>query len=454
VARLAEDRFRIFVSHKHEDHALAVAVQQALEGISPKIECFVSGVSIAAGADWNREIKSSLAQSHLLILLFTRPTASWDWCLFETGLFARSDVDDISAVICLFDPQESSPSPLTNLQGVPAQRDAVERFLGDLCRATWRVSDDWRLGALVPRVRENQLARAAAKIVHAFPERAATDVSHYPCHRVVLDLRHLDAVDGGIPDEARVVVGPGATTDFTLALFNLAEASTEVTWGQLIDAVDGRTAVWRMQLDRRFAAALNKALFTPITGTFRAWSQGRRQQRVLKPILYRIVWTADGIPGTGRVGRRGRPAEVTLLLDSLPMPTRVGGSEMHLVRINARFQTEVFDEFAGTVHARAREGIAVLDDIREALELVYDEANAYGIFEVGELRRVYGEDYDRLGLDEMGHRWLTTLQDLQAAIDERDLDGVEARLGELRRLNRTFSRLSTERLLHTFDADG
>ena len=90
MARLAEDRFRIFVSHKHEDHALAVAVQQALEGISPKIECFVSGVSIAAGADWNHEIRSSLAQSHLLILLFTRPTATWDWCLFETGLFTRS----------------------------------------------------------------------------------------------------------------------------------------------------------------------------------------------------------------------------------------------------------------------------------------------------------------------------------------------------------------------------
>ena len=148
MARLAEDRFRIFVSHKHEDHALAVVVQQALEGISPKIECFVSGVSIAAGADWNHEIRASLAHSHLLILLFTRPTATWDWCLFETGLFTRHDTDDVSAVVCLSDPTETTPSPLANLQGIPARPDAVERFLGDLCRATWRVSDDWRLGAL------------------------------------------------------------------------------------------------------------------------------------------------------------------------------------------------------------------------------------------------------------------------------------------------------------------
>ena len=309
MARLAEDRFRIFVSHKHEDHALAVAVQQALEGISPKIECFVSGVNIAAGADWNREIRSSLAQSHLLILLFTRPTATWDWCLFETGLFTRHDAEEVSAVVCLFDPTETTPSPLANLQGIPARPDAVERFLGDLCRATWRVSDDWRLGALLPRVRQDQLADAAARIVDAFPDPAAAAESHHPCHRVVLDLRHVDSFDGGIPEAAKVVVGPGATTDYTLAMFNLGEMTSDVTWGQLVDAVDGRTAAWRTQLDRRFVAAVNRELFTPITGTFRAWSQGRRRQRILKPILYRILWASAPGPRaqTGSAGVAGPP---------------------------------------------------------------------------------------------------------------------------------------------------
>ena len=78
----------------------------------------------------------------MLVLLFTRPTASWDWCLFETGLFTCSDLDEISAVVCIYDPATSTPSPLANLQAVPAEVDAVERFLGELCRTTWRVSDD------------------------------------------------------------------------------------------------------------------------------------------------------------------------------------------------------------------------------------------------------------------------------------------------------------------------
>ena len=35
--------------------------------------------------------------------------------------------------------------------------------------------------------------------------------------------------------------------------------------------------------------ALTEELFTPISATLRAWNQGRRHQRVFKPVLYRIV---------------------------------------------------------------------------------------------------------------------------------------------------------------------
>ena len=445
MTRLPDDRFRIFVSHKHENHALAVAVQQALEGLSPKIECFVSGVNISAGADWNREIKNRLARSHMLILLFTRPTATWDWCLFETGLFTRTDLEEISAVVCLFDPTTTSPSPLASLQGVPADVDAVERFLSDLCLATWRVSDDWRLGALAPRVRPAQIARAARKIVTAFPDGPHSESAYHPCHRVVLDLRGIEPVDGGIPEAARVVEGPAATTEFTLSLFNLAAGRRALTWGDLLDSVDGRTAAWRSQLDRRFALALREELFTPITATLRAWNQGRRRQRNMKPVLYRIL-REPPLAGLAP-GEHGRPTEVILVLDPQPAPGRVGGAELSLVRINARFQAEVFDEFVGTVHARIREGLPALDEIRESLSLVYDEANTFGVFDDSELQRVYGEDYEAKGIRAMGQRWDATLQELYAAIDAEDLNAVESKLAELRDMNRSFSIHSTERYL-------
>ena len=82
---IGDDAFRVFISHKQEDHALAVEVKRAMEDLAPElIDCFVSGVDIVAGSDWRREIRSVLAESHLLVLLFTAPTKNWDWCRLST----------------------------------------------------------------------------------------------------------------------------------------------------------------------------------------------------------------------------------------------------------------------------------------------------------------------------------------------------------------------------------
>src|SRR5262249_525131 len=100
---IADDVFTVFISHKHADHALAVEVKKAMEGLSPgAIECFVSGIDITAGMDWRREIRGVLARSHLLVLLFTTPSNNWDWCLYETGLYTRFDRTEVVSVVCIF----------------------------------------------------------------------------------------------------------------------------------------------------------------------------------------------------------------------------------------------------------------------------------------------------------------------------------------------------------------
>ena len=324
---IANDVFTVFISHKHEDHALAVEVKNVMQGLNPElIDCFVSGVDITAGMDWRRQIRSVLAKSHLLVLLFTAPSKNWDWCLFETGLYTRFDQTEARSVVCLFSPGEASPSPLADLQGVPATDDKVRALLDLLCRRTWEISDDWRRGALAPEIAPDQVEAAARAIAEAF-RRSGSVSTYYPCHRLVLSLSESDDITRGIPESARVMLGPNGTSGYTMSLFDLAGGTGKRTWGDLLRAVHGTEAAWRRELDSHFIQALDEQLFSPIEGRMRAGATSRGQERVYRPILYSIVRGPTVGPGSDDAAPKNRrPRSVTIVLDPEPLAPRETGN--------------------------------------------------------------------------------------------------------------------------------
>ena len=318
-----DDVFTVFISHKHDDHELAVEVKRALEGLGPKlIDCFVSGIDITAGRDWRREIRSVLARSHVLVLLYTTPSRNWDWCLYETGLYTRFDQaekNEVSSVVCLFNPGQASPSAIADLQGVPAEADKVRDFLNVLCHQTWKISDDWRQGALAPDVEPKQVDDAARAIERAFRRLGSTS-TYFPCHRVVLSLSEFDNITSGIPESALVMEGPNDTSSYTLSLFDLASGPGKRTWGDLLQAVQGAHAEWRKELDRHFLLALKEELFWPIKGCMRAGGKSRVGERLYRPILYSIVrGPAVGSVSDNAAETYQRPRSVTIVLIPEPL---------------------------------------------------------------------------------------------------------------------------------------
>jgi hypothetical protein len=433
------------VSHSSHDHAFAVSVAEALGSLSSDVECFVSGVSIQAGADWNREIREALGRSHLLLLLFTSPSQDWDWCLYEAGLYTRFHEEQVSSVVSLFRPAGSGPRPLSNLQGVPASSEKVERFLNTLCHETWKASDDWLKGPLAPDASPDLISAAADRIVTAFPGMRSGDEVYHPCHRVVLDLTRASNDGFGIPLDARVVEGDGATSTYTLSLFRAASGTRSRTWGGLVAAVGGENAAWRHQLDRRFEAALRGELFTPTTATLRAFDPEQRQRRYYRPVLYELV---RGVPDVDAT--TGSPAKgAVVIFDPQLAPDQVGGPAFNLVRINARFATEVFDSFCGTIAARQRTNPAVFDEISEAFGLIYEEADRFGLFDVGEIERAYGGAYESSGVGALIDEWERARQRLDHALTGRDPAATEALLSEMHDLNRQFSLAATKRYLES-----
>ena len=309
----SDEKFNVFISHKDADRALAKAVNDAITGISDRVDCFVSGLDISAGTDWRNEIRTALAKSHLLVLLFTAPSKHWDWCLYETGLYTRFDRSETRSVVCLFNPVDSVPSPLANLQGVPAANDKLHTFLEQLSKRTWELSDDWRFGALQPDVADETLAAAADAIALAF-DKAGSLSTYYPCHRIVLSLQETDDPTNGIPESARVREGAADTSSYTMSLFNLGGGTAQRTWGDLLRAADAEQTGWRKELDEHFKLALREQLFHTARERLRA-GHHQGKERLYSAVLYSIVRG----PAIGRITDDGanidrRPREVTIVL--------------------------------------------------------------------------------------------------------------------------------------------
>ena len=191
MPRLQQDNFTVFVSHKSADKELANLVANELVNLAPRqIECWVSGQALTAGIDWDREIKKQLAESHLLVLLFTTPEHNWDWCLYEVGLFVRFDADEVISVACLFDPSGSPPAPLNQVQCVrAASKEIAEQLVRPLCTQTWNLSDTWQRGALVPDVSDEVVDATAKRIADGFHSTLANSDSSRSA-----DARPLPAV--------------------------------------------------------------------------------------------------------------------------------------------------------------------------------------------------------------------------------------------------------------------
>jgi hypothetical protein len=137
----------------------------------------------------------------------------------------------------------------------------------------------------------------------------------------VLSLSESDDFSRGIPESARVMVGPNDTSGYTLSLFDLAggEPATR-TWGDLLRAVDGTEAAWRHELDSRFLQALDEQLFPPIEARMRAGGTSRGQARLYRPILYSIVrGPAVGPVSDDAAETDRRPRSVTIVLDPEPL---------------------------------------------------------------------------------------------------------------------------------------
>ena len=87
---MATSKIQIFLSYKLEDEKRANLLETALRSAGDgRIDVFRAR-KIPLGTDWYKSICQNIANSDILLLLYTDDSRNWVWCLFECGMFLRS----------------------------------------------------------------------------------------------------------------------------------------------------------------------------------------------------------------------------------------------------------------------------------------------------------------------------------------------------------------------------
>jgi hypothetical protein len=208
---MTADHVRIFLSHRHQDEALADVVAGELQRLAgPALSVWRPSDVVTAGGDWASETKDALARADAMIVLITEAQADWTWVLFEVGRFTDPTAPVPRPVIPLFGAASDLPRPLQDLQGVPVEHDHVLRFL-----EMFLETDEIIPGPLVADIPDSALDDAARTIVDAWHHTPATSWS--PAvgtdeHAVFLSYRRADSahVCGRIWDRLTLRYGPDA----------------------------------------------------------------------------------------------------------------------------------------------------------------------------------------------------------------------------------------------------
>lgn len=262
------NRHTIFLTHAHEDGQLArLIMDQLLLYGGPQLDVFSSS-EIPAGTDWTAWITERLLTTDLFILLLTEASSSFDWHLYELGLYLGPHTEDKRAAVCIHQSGMEPPAPLKTLQVLPADQRHVGRFLRTLFGSTDLLGDTPLNEHFAHD--EEELSRAAERISNAFP---APRRSYDFAATVRLKAIRADRDAAALDERSIVVLNELAARAFGVV-------AGEQTWGDLTRERKGEP--WIAALERAVHRAATGRRVQPITDLLQT------EDRFFRLLIHRI----------------------------------------------------------------------------------------------------------------------------------------------------------------------
>jgi TIR domain len=273
--------FKVFLSHRHEDAAIAAQLARTLRmyGIG-NLELSHSA-NVIHGKDWRESIEGQLRRAELLLLLLTAPSdfsSGWDWSLFEVGYFSRFEGTQ-KRIIALSPPNLEIPSPLAKVQHIQAVRDQVTWFLEELFVRTGLTGRDVPINTDFAKDR-SRVEDLAGEICALLAPLSVGSRMH--AHSLILKFEES-------PHEPVIAEDVEIEIDaMSLKMFGLLERG-KFTWGDIHRSLHGETT-WISELSEAIYAIASGRYAKPIKSTFPS-AEGQS----FIPVVYRDETRSSGL---------------------------------------------------------------------------------------------------------------------------------------------------------------
>lgn len=349
---------------------------------------------------------------------------TWDWPLYEAGLFTKLDELDNQSLICLHSENLKPPPPLRHLQAVPAQVPKVTNFLKELfIEAKLKGMSEPLNPAMAEQPEE--LDRAASKIVDLISRRKLN--TDYFAKYFFIQIGYIE--NGKIPGDSKII-----SNSSTFEMFGLKKG--DWVWKDIVSqAKKVEDQRWLDELVIAIADASEGQLFTPIQASLKSFKENKRYL----PILYRVDTLADG----SHLAKILFNEDVSWHISDIPKS--LGFLSTALI-ISVRFRYEVLHKYEGKhIHCRnQREKNKLKRELIQSLNNIEMESSSRGLLDENELINVFNNKDDKLRIKKMYDSWYIIRKILFSRKKQKE-DLIEKQINKLFEINNDFITMGMKR---------
>jgi hypothetical protein len=360
----------------------------------------------------------------LLLLLFTDVTKSWDWCLYEAGLFTQLEGDDNRRVVCISG-TEKVPNPLRHLQPVRAIPDEVRNFLIRLFETPAYTRNREPITPNLSRNLPEVVDNAATKIANLVAREFSQEPTYCNNHLFIHVKNPSSIRPDRMPDDADVYANGES-----LMMFKMAP--TDWTWGDIRERIEQAEDLrWTGELAKAAYDASRGDIPDAIQATFRSLND----HRVYRPTLYRVDHLADG----------SIEFKVLFVEDVSFQISDVPRNLRHLITsisMGVRFRFEVLGKYAGRLDD---DFDLICQRLEHAIDYVIQESKSRGLMNKSELISVFSQ-VDQPKIRAMYEQWESDIfPGIFDSLQQRDRTRVGQYLDALEKVNREYLEIATKR---------